>query len=675
MASPVVSKVSVPDPGRLVTALFDDAPTPQMLIGRGGLLVRVNQALCAWTGYTSLELTGASVRALNDPLENVVLAGEMASLWRGETDAIRREKKYIAKDGSVQWGELTATRVTNAEEGTDYIQAVIVVTTDRHRAESALRSSETRYRDLVEKLPGYAYRSNTDEIGSSTYISPQVEELFGFKPSEYLLNPGYWAESIHPDDRTHVLAEFAENVRTGAGFRVEYRIHDAAGAIHWVLDHGIVVNPEDGEPAYVQGIVLDITDSKLTEIARAESVAKSRLLTAMVEIGGLKTLAEVGRATVDQARALLHSDSSTVTWFDPRDDSLRAIADTDPLGILPLGRDATAGAMGAAFQGGAPVILPDYPNWSGALKVEKSRVPASVLVVPLRVHDRITGALAVATRAPRAFSNADVSTLSLLGAHAAPALELALLLEQLKESNSELVTASRAKSEFLAAMSHELRTPLNSILGFAQLLQLGQHGRLGERQQRYVGNIQTSGDHLLTLIDGVLDLVKLETGRIELQPELTSLEDVLRVAITTLEPLAAAKGLRLALDCQPDVSLVVDQFRLTQVILNLASNAIKFTHHGHVKLSAKTAAGSVVVTIADTGIGIPREQLDRIFAAFVQVDGGIGRSEGGTGLGLALARDLVERMGGQIAVTSKPGSGSVFTVTLPADRSPDVSNS
>jgi len=280
----------------------------------------------------------------------------------------------------------------------------------------------------------------------------------------------------------------------------------------------------------------------------------------------------------------------------------------------------------------------------------------------------LTGALAVASRSRRTSSDEDVRTLNLLGAHAAPALELALLLEQLREANTKFETASRHKSEFLAAMSHELRTPLNSILGFAQLLLMGRHGELGERQHRYVDNIHTSGHHLLRLIDGVLDLSKIEAGRIELIPEMTSLEDVLRAAIANMEPLTAAKGIRLELDCDPNLSLVIDPVRLTQIVLNLTSNAIKFTHEGLVKLSAHASGDSVLIAVADTGIGIPEDQQARIFEAFVQVDGSRSRAEGGTGLGLALTKDLVDLMDGRIEVKSSPGAGSIFTVTLPTNQ-------
>ena len=250
----------------------------------------------------------------------------------------------------------------------------------------------------------------------------------------------------------------------------------------------------------------------------------------------------------------------------------------------------------------------------------------------------------------------------------APALELALLLEQMRKTNADLEAASRHKSEFLATMSHELRTPLNSILGFAQLLTRGRQGELVAGQQRYVDNIQTSGDHLLTLIDGVLDLSKVEAGRLELRPELTRLEDVLRMSITNMEPLAAAKNLRLELECAPEISLTVDPVRLTQILLNLVSNAIKFTHHGHVEVTARISLDSVLIAVADTGIGIHEDQLDRIFEAFVQVESGRSRNESGTGLGLALTKHLVELMDGQIGVASTPGQGSVFTVTLPTSQ-------
>lgn len=230
-SAPAGAAPTSPADDQLLTALFNDSPTPRMLIGPGGRLMRVNRALCAMVGYTNEELLATSVRALNDPAENDEFAGEMARLWRGETDAIRREKRYISKDGSVTWGELTATRVTDALDGTVYVQAVVVETTDKHRAESALRSSEERYRDLVEKLPGYAYLCGLGETGTTYYSSPRVKDLFGYEPSQYLSEPRFWANSLHPDDRARVLAEFAENARTDAGFRVEYRIHDAAGCV------------------------------------------------------------------------------------------------------------------------------------------------------------------------------------------------------------------------------------------------------------------------------------------------------------------------------------------------------------------------------------------------------------------------------------------------------------
>lgn len=524
--------------------------------------------------------------------------------------------------------------------------------------------SQALFQSMVESAPAYFYVTDARDA-STLYRSPQAASMLGYSMEEWGDNPALWNQILHPDDRERVADEVTAGIKGIKPFRSEYRLKTKLGAYLWVRDHGTLVNNPTGRGKLFQGVVLDITDSKLFEIAQAESAAKTRLLAAMVRIGGLKTLAEVGQATIDQAQELLHADSSTVTWFDPQQDELRTIADSDPHNILPLSRKPGDGAMGLAFRTGAPVVVPDYPSWSGALKLEVARVPASVLAVPLMVHDRITGALAVASRTIRDFSEEEVSTLGLLGAHAAPALELAHLLDQLRQANSELETASHHKTEFLAAMSHELRTPLNSILGFAQLLLLGNQGVLGEKQRRYVHNIQTGGNHLLTLIDGVLDLSKVEAGRIELRSELTTLDDVLQVAVTSLEPLATAKNLQLELERNPDIRLVVDQLRLTQVLINLIGNAIKFTYEGHVRVKAHESGDSVVITIADTGIGIQGDQIERIFGAFIQVDSGIGRQEGGTGLGLALAKQMVALMGGEITVISTPNRGSVFTVALP----------
>ncbi|HEX6548124.1 MAG TPA: HAMP domain-containing sensor histidine kinase [Candidatus Dormibacteraeota bacterium] len=221
------------------------------------------------------------------------------------------------------------------------------------------------------------------------------------------------------------------------------------------------------------------------------------------------------------------------------------------------------------------------------------------------------------------------------------------------------------KSELLAVMSHELRTPLNSILGFAEILERDQE-QLSPKQQRYVGHILTGGNNLLAIVNDALDLTEAEAGRIQIRPTDFLIDDPIRDAVTRLLPSAAERGVTVACHGEP-MRVHADPLRTEQVILNLVSNAIKFTKAGgSVLISQDRVAQSVRVTVSDTGVGIPTDQLERIFEPFSQVDMGRSRTAQGTGLGLALTRRLVESMNGTLSVSSRVGEGSSFAFSLPA---------
>jgi signal transduction histidine kinase len=231
---------------------------------------------------------------------------------------------------------------------------------------------------------------------------------------------------------------------------------------------------------------------------------------------------------------------------------------------------------------------------------------------------------------------------------------------------------SEAKSRFLASMSHELRTPLNSVLGFAQLLELGSSGSLSERQTRYVDNIRASGVHLLALVNDVLDLSKIASGQMDLEMASIDLGKILEETIIGMRPLADDRGQRLELDgTAAALNVQADPQRLAQVAWNLISNAIKFTPTGgRVRVTLIAGEDDPGFCVTDNGIGIPYDQMERIFNEFTQVETGRNRRHEGTGLGLPISRQLVELMGGSIAASSKPGQGSTFTVRLRAGIAP-----
>jgi signal transduction histidine kinase len=239
--------------------------------------------------------------------------------------------------------------------------------------------------------------------------------------------------------------------------------------------------------------------------------------------------------------------------------------------------------------------------------------------------------------------------------------------DELQRLYKELETASKHKSEFLANMSHELRTPMNAIIGFSQVLREGISGEINAKQEEYLDDILTSANHLLALINDVLDLSKVEAGQVELQVAPFSLQDALERGVSMVRERATKDGVHVTLHANGGLDVVTgDARRIRQVIFNLLSNAVKFTPAGGlVDVTATQANGEVRVSVADTGPGIAAEDLDRIFEEFQQTEAGA-RQQEGTGLGLALSKRFVEMHGGRIWCDSEVGKGSSFVFTLPA---------
>jgi len=237
---------------------------------------------------------------------------------------------------------------------------------------------------------------------------------------------------------------------------------------------------------------------------------------------------------------------------------------------------------------------------------------------------------------------------------------------QLEGLNVQLARASQAKSEFLANMSHELRTPMNAILGFTEMILDDIYGQVPRELRGPIEDVRTCGQQLLRLINDVLDLSKIEAGRMELSLTDYSVQEVVETARTSLRSLAEEKGLLFTAEVASDLPVAHgDGKRITQCLTNLAGNALKFTKQGRVAISARLEGDQVVYSVSDTGIGIPADQLDQIFGEFRQVDAGISREFGGTGLGLSITKTFVELHGGRIWVESEPGRGSTFSFAVP----------
>jgi signal transduction histidine kinase/CheY-like chemotaxis protein len=407
------------------------------------------------------------------------------------------------------------------------------------------------------------------------------------------------------------------------------------------------------------------------------------------EIGAQVALDPTLQLIVDRTRELLRADASRLALQQPESDVFAiqawsgAVTDT----FAGMRFRPGEGFVGRVIQTASPMIVKDYrqeyPDSPFLAAVEEAGV-RSFIAVPLKARGAVIGVLAVDSRAPHTFREEDQQLLSALADQASIAIENAKLYEQvrrhaeeleakveartqeLQDANRRLEDASRHKSEFLANMSHELRTPLNAIIGFTRLVMRRAHDVLPARQYENLEKILISAEHLLGLINGILDLSKIEAGRMEVRLSGVDLGGLIDECLRTVEPMIRSERLQVLKEVAPDLPpFWTDLDKVKQILINLLSNAVKFTEAGTVTVSARPGNGTLAIVVTDTGIGIPAEALELIFEEFRQVDSSSTRKHGGTGLGLSISRHFARLLGGDLSVRSTLGVGSAFTLVLP----------
>ncbi|MCH8882262.1 MAG: GAF domain-containing sensor histidine kinase [SAR324 cluster bacterium] len=418
-----------------------------------------------------------------------------------------------------------------------------------------------------------------------------------------------------------------------------------------------------------------------------ELQASTRELARSVE--ELQALAEVGQAvssTLDQQTVLTTivtravqisgTEGGVIYEYDEGDQAFHPMAahgvDEKLMSNLQAGPTQLGeSAMGRAALSRAPFQVPDLRD-EGSIVLPRVRSELvqsgyrSLLAVPLLLEERIMGGLVVWRKEPGEFAEEVVQLLQTFATQSSLAIQNARLFFEIEERGRQLEIASRHKSQFLANMSHELRTPLNAILGYTELILDRIYGEVPDKVTEVLDRVTVSGNHLLGLINNVLDLAKIEAGQLDLSLADYSMKDVVQNVSVAVESLAAEK--RLALNVEVSDGLPVgrgDEQRITQVLLNLAGNAIKFCEAGSVGIRVSAEDGAFLIAVSDTGPGITKSEQEEIFGEFHQADSSTSKKKGGTGLGLAIARKFVEMHGGRIWVDSDPGKGSTFWFTLP----------
>jgi len=386
---------------------------------------------------------------------------------------------------------------------------------------------------------------------------------------------------------------------------------------------------------------------------------------------GALTPTQVATVVVEQGAACLDAQTSTVYLLSADRTTLQLVRSIGYPDELPdewtrMPLDASYPVAEAA-RTGTPAFVATHAEWrerfEGHTSLPESNDDLSWAALPLMIDGRVLGALGLRFGRAGPFSSDEQLFMAALAQQCAQALERARLYVEAQSAN-------HAKSQFLAVMSHELRTPLNAIAGYAELLVMGVHGPITAAQHDALGRLQRSQRRLLSLVNDVLNLARIESGAATYDIRNIPLDDALAELEALIAPQAAHRGVRYEyrpVDCLVEVR--ADAERLQQIVLNLLSNAVKFTDAGgRVTLSCEARESDVAIRVIDTGCGIPADKLDTIFEPFVQVDAGLTRPTEGTGLGLAISRDLARAMGGELVAHSDVGHGATFTLTVPRAR-------
>jgi signal transduction histidine kinase/DNA-binding response OmpR family regulator/CHASE3 domain sensor protein len=402
---------------------------------------------------------------------------------------------------------------------------------------------------------------------------------------------------------------------------------------------------------------------KRTEVERLTLVKTANELSSRVE---LTEILDLGSKRLREALDCPHV---TISLADSTGLRMVLIPDaTTQEGVEP--RPPIASPSSQAFRARQTVIADlRSPGWDDVVvRWRDAHSAGPALAVPLVSGGQLVGVVTCVRRADQdPFTQTDRDRAELVAPSLASSIRVSLLFQDLKDSGAKLDLANRHKTVFLANMSHELRTPLNAILGFSQLMIDDPKGAIdAQTRLRFLDQINSGGQHLLGLINDILDLSKVEAGQMDLRLATTGLAETIDLVLMTLQPLAAKKGIRIVSEASRDLELVADPGKLRQMLLNLVSNGIKFTPAGgQVTITARGDDSMIDVEVSDTGIGMSPADLELIFQEFRQLDQGSDRMQEGTGLGLALTKRLAELHGGTVSVKSTKGSGSTFTLRMP----------
>ncbi|GET39799.1 PAS domain S-box protein [Microseira wollei] len=664
--------------------LADNIAQLAWMTDSNGWIFWYNQRWFEYTGTTLEEMQGWGWQKVHHPdhIERVVEhfrhCLKIGEPWEDTFP-------LLGKDGTYRWFLSRAIPIRDEQGNVVRWFGTNTDISDRKQAEIALQQSEERLRLALNAAHQGLYDLNIQT--GEAIVSPEYAQMLGYDPQEFHETNAFWLERLHPDDRERVSSVYQEYI-TGRRdqYQVEFRQRTKSGDWKWILSIGSIVAWDgDGNPLRMLGIHADISDRKQAELEREYLLARERhyseqlqgLTAAALAINSALSVEEVLQAIADRAAAIVgsHQSVTSIIVNNNWEQAINAVYLSDKYAQW---RDYDAKTDGSGIytcvchlnrpMRMTQAELETHPHWQGFGKEALNHPPMrGWLAAPLVGRDgHNIGLIQLSDKYEGDFTETDEAVVVQLAQMASIAVENVRLYEAEQQAREEAQTANRLKDEFLAVLSHELRSPLNPILGWTKLLQTRKLNP--ERTVEALTTIERNAKLQAQLIEDLLDISRIMRGKLTLNSAPVSLPFVIYSALETVRLAAEAKNIQFNLALDSTVGEVLgDAGRLQQVVWNLLSNAVKFTPAGgQVTIRLTQVDTDAQIQIIDTGKGINPKFLPYVFEYFRQEDGSTTRKFGGLGLGLAIARQIVEMHGGRISADSPGvGFGATFTVKLP----------
>ncbi|MEH2284300.1 MAG: PAS domain-containing protein [Nostoc sp.] len=639
---------------RRYATLAEAAPVGIFRLDNAGNCVYVNDRWSEMTGRSTEAPLGMGWAETLHPEDRDRILREWHEAELGQTGLFCNEGRHLRPDGSINWFYCCIKPETNA---TGTVSGYIGTLTDisiRKQVEEQLNALSERLTIAISS-GGFGIWEY-DFVQTKMIWDDRMYELHGISNTDFSGSFDAWLNCLHPDDRAYMLATIEQVVQAKQEYDVEFRIVEPSGKIRFLKGYGVLKRDPQGEPVRMIGVNYDISDRKQAE----QELIHNRDLREAI----FNESADAIFLVDPQRLVTLDCNRRAAELFEAIDKAELININGQTLQLRPFPASETDAIVTDMQLKGVWSREIEYVTLQG--KIFWGNIAAK----PITVAGRTMHLVRITDISERKQAEAQLRQTN----------------EQLANANVELARATRLKDEFLANMSHELRTPLNAILGMSEGLQESVFGSINERQAKAIATIERSGRHLLELINDILDLSKIESGKLELQLSDVSVRNLCDISLAFVKQMALKKNIRLSTHISDNIdSIQVDDRRLRQVLINLLSNAVKFTpERGSVTLEVcrgevnsalfplSSSSPDICFQIADTGIGIAPEEIGKLFQPFIQLDSSLNRQYSGTGLGLALVQKLISLHGGTVLVSSEVGKGSCFTVRIPYHTSDNL---